>query len=535
MLTINQLTMEYGGRVLFEDAQLNLIEPRRYGVVGANGSGKSTFLRVLAGAESSSNGTIGFAKDTTIGLLKQDHFSYEQDRVVDVVIRGKALLWSALEEKKALLKFTRLSHADNLRLSALEETIAHYDGYSAESYARYLLNGLEIKPEYHDGPLSALSGGYKLRALLAQLLFQAPDIMLLDEPTNHLDIVSIGWLERFLQYEFNGLLLFVSHDRDFLNNLATHILDIDYQSITEYTGNYDQFILNKEQTLALKQKELTHKKKVIDEMQRNVDRFRAKASKARQAASREKMIDRIELPEIKDSSRRAPQFKFTVKTPSGKEVLKVNKLSKSFGSKKVLQQASFNLMRGDRCAIIGPNGVGKSTLLKLVLGQIAPDSGSYEWGYSAITDYFAQDYQHEMLQPVTAMEWLDQAANASEKEIRQTLGQMLFSGDTVHKKVTNLSGGECARLVFGRTMLRQANILILDEPTNHLDLEAIDALADALSRFTGTVLFVSHNRHFVTKLATRVIALTERGMQDFNGSYEEYHQRYGEDYLERLR
>jgi len=361
--------------------------------------------------------------------------------------------------------------------------------------------------------------------------------MLLDEPTNHLDIVSIAWLENFLSWEFSGLLMFVSHDRDFLNNLATHILDIDYQTITDYTGHYDKFVQEKENVLALKGHDLKHKQQKIAEMQRFVDRFRASPSKARQAQARIKMIDRIELPDIPDSSRRAPHFNFTQESQSGKDVLKVKNLCKSFGEHAVLRNASFTLQRGQRCAIIGPNGVGKSTLLKLALNKISPDSGQCEWGHAINTDYFAQDYQHDLPADTSIWEWLSHAIkiHKNETSLRQALGQMLFLRDDIKKEFAQLSGGEAARVVFARMMLDQANVLLLDEPTNHLDLEAVDALGEALCEYPGTVLFVSHNRRFVANVATRIIALTERGLQDFDGTYEEYHARYGNDYLERLR
>lgn len=510
-----------------------MLPNKRYGVVGANGSGKSSLLRLLAGEETPSTGSIEKPNSVTIGILKQDHFRYEKDRVIDVVIKGNTELWSALKEKEALLEKLEFSETEGYRLGTLEEIILHHDGYDAEARAENLLIGLGISAKYHYGPLSALSGGYKLRTLLAQVLFQNPDIMLLDEPTNHLDIITIAWLEQFLKTQFKGLLIFVSHDREFLNNLSTTILDIDYGTITSYAGNYEQFETAKEQTLLLKQSEYDFKEKQIATMQQFVDRFKASANRSRQAMSRQKMIDRIELPEIKNSSMIKPYFHFVPQKPSGKSVLKVQHIAKKFDERPLLTDISFSLTRADKCAIIGPNGVGKSTLLKILLNQLPADQGDYQWGETVQVGYFAQDYKEQLPREQTVWEWLNQV-NAPTQQIRNTLGQVLFRGQDVEKKISMLSGGESARLVLAKLILEQNNALVLDEPTNHLDLESIDALTEALHTFPGAILIVSHNRYFIDRVATRILALSEKnGARNYPGNYHEYLAQYGEDYLAR--
>lgn len=533
MLDVREISLDFGKKSLFHDVNLILLPGQRYGIVGPNGAGKSTFLRILAGEEVASAGTVEKAKTTTTGILKQDHYNYENDRVVDAVIRGNVPLWDAMLEKEALLQKEHLTEADGYQLGHLEEIILHNDGYSAEIEAQSLLLGLGIVEKYHYGPLSALSGGYKLRVLLAQVLFQKPDIMLLDEPTNHLDIVSIDWLEYFLKTEFKGLLIFVSHDRDFLNNLSTHILDLDYGTITEYTGNYDRFQIAKEETLLQKKKEVQGTEKKIEALQLFVDRFGAKATKARQAASRVKMIERLEedMPEIKASTALKPFFSFVPKKPSGKSVLKTEGISKKFDERILLKDVSFSLARGEKCAIIGPNGIGKSTLLKILLNQVVPDSGRYEWNDNVEIGYFEQDYRSHLPGNQSIWHWLENHITAPTQQMRKTLGQVLFRGNDIDKKISVLSGGECARLVLASLILKQSNVLILDEPTNHLDLESIDALVEALKNFNGAVLFVSHNRFFIDHIATRVLAITEKGVRNYLGNYHDYLAQYGKDYL----
>jgi ATPase subunit of ABC transporter with duplicated ATPase domains len=532
MLEIRNLGMEFGQKSLFQAVDLILLPSQRYGVVGANGTGKSTFLKILSGEEASSHGSVEKAKSLSIGILKQDHFRYEEDRLIDVVIRGNPRLWDALQEKENLFSKADFTEADGYRLSELEEIIMHENGYEAEATAKNLLLGLGIGEKFHFGPLSALSGGYKLRVLLAQVLYQKPDIMLLDEPTNHLDIVSIAWLEEFLKTSFKGLLVYISHDKGFLNNLSTNILDIDYDTVTDYPGNYDKFCISKEERLRLKQSELKNQEKKIEALQGFVDRFGAKASKASQAASRQKMIDRIELVEIKDSNIFKPYFHFQPKRPSGKSVINVEALHKKFDERILLRDVTFNLHRGDKCAIIGPNGIGKSTLLKILLSELQADKGQFEWSETVQVGYFAQDYRTQLNPEQTVFQWMENNIVAPAQEIRKALGQVLFRGSDVDKKIAMLSGGESARLVMAKLILEKHNVLIFDEPTNHLDLESIDALVEAIQAFPGAVLFVSHNRYFIDSISTRVLVLTEQhGVQNYLGNYNDYLDQFGKDYL----
>ena len=532
MLDIRSLTMEFGQKSLFKDVNLILLPSQRYGVVGANGTGKSTFLKILAKEEPSSHGSVEKAKSLSIGILKQDHFRYEEDRLVDVVIQGNEKLWEVLCEKDKLFSKNDFTERDGFRLGELEEIIMHEGGYEAEANAKNLLLGLGIAEKFHHGPLSALSGGYKLRVLLAQVLFKKPDIMLLDEPTNHLDIISISWLEEFLKNDFKGLLVYISHDRGFLNNLSTNILDIDYGTILDYPGNYDKFCVTKEERLRLKQSELKNQEKKIEALQSFVDRFGAKASKASQAASRQKMIDRIELVEIQDSNIFKPYFNFQHKKPSGKSVVKVESLHKKFDERILLREVSFNIHRGDKCAIIGPNGIGKSTLLKILLNELQSDQGDFEWSETVQVGYFAQDYRTQLPPEQTIWQWMESNIVAPAQEIRKVLGQVLFRGSDVDKKISMLSGGESARLIMAKLILEKHNVLIFDEPTNHLDLESIDALVEAIKIFSGAVLFVSHNRYFIDRISTRVLVLTEQfGVQNYLGNYNDYLEQFGKDYL----
>jgi ATPase subunit of ABC transporter with duplicated ATPase domains len=532
MLEIRDIGIAFGQKSLFKHVNLILLPSQRYGVVGANGSGKSTFLKILAGIEPSSHGSINKAKNLSVGILKQDHFRYEKDRLLDVVIKGNAILWDALLEKEKIYAKEHFTEQDGYRLSALEEIVMHEGGYEAEAAAKKLLLGLSIAEKYHHGPLSALSGGYKLRVLLAQVLYQRPDIMLLDEPTNHLDISSIAWLEEFLKTSFKGLLIFISHDRSFLNNTSTHILDIDYNTIQDYPGTYDYFCLAKEERLRLKQSELKNQEKKIEALQSFIDRFGAKASKAAQAASRQKMIDRIELVKIKDSNIGRPYFHFQHNKSSGKLVITVENLHKQFNERVLLKDVSFNVHRHDKCALIGPNGIGKSTLLKILLNKIPSDQGHFTWSDTVQAGYFAQDYQTQLSPEQTVLQWMTHHITAPEQEIRKVLGQALFRGADVDKKIAMLSGGESARLMIAKLILERHNVLIFDEPTNHLDMESIDALIEAIQAFPGAVLFVSHNRYFIDRIATRVIVLTEKyGMQNYLGNYNDYLGQFGRDYL----
>ncbi len=533
MINITNVSMLYGARLLFDDVNLNLIGNNRYAVVGANGTGKSTFLRLIGGDEVASQGEIVIAKRAKVGWLKQDQYRYELESPVQVVIQGKSALWQALTEKESILNGSVFDEKTGYRLAALEEIIVHHDGYSAETLAETLLTGLGVKPSYQNRPMNLLSGGYKLRVLLAQALFANPDVLLLDEPTNHLDIMSIAWLEHYLKNEYKGVLVFISHDHHFLNNLSTHVLDIDYGEVREYVGNYDFFLREKQQIIERKLSEKKYLEQKIAHMQSFVDRFGASATRSKQAKAREKAIEKIELPDIKHSSRISPHFHFKQKRPSGKSVLTVQGIEKSFDERKVLNNVKFSINRSEKVALIGHNGIGKSTLLKILMGVYTADNGEFEWGYETHLSYFAQDHHEQLSQNTNVLDWLtnERSSENTTDTIRKTLGQLLFTQDDVYKNIGNLSGGEAARLLFANIVLQFGNVLILDEPTNHLDIESRDALAEALKVYEGTVIVVSHDRHFVATFANRIIALTEKGLVDFQGSYQEYLSRYGDDYL----
>ena len=534
MISVSNLEKSYGDRVLFADAAFQLNPGERYGIVGANGSGKTTLLRILSGDTEATTGTVSVPKSARIGVLRQDQFLYEDEEILGVALMGHPELWNAIVEKEAVLARAH-EEFDADRFNALEETVQRLDGYTAEARAAEILEGLGLPAEIHRNPLSTLSGGFKLRVLLAQVLAGKPDVLLLDEPTNHLDILSIRWLEKFLQ-AFDGPVAVVSHDHRFLDNIATGILDVDYQTVTLYRGNYSDFLVQKVEDRERKEKEIEGRQKEIAQHQQFVDRFKAKASKARQAQSKLKMIERkaAELEELPGSSRRYPKFRFVQKRPSGKEVLKIAGIRKSFGEKEVLPGVSLQVNRGDRLVIMGPNGIGKSTLLKILVGDLEADAGSVEWGYETHPGYFAQDH-HEQLGEVdkTAEQWLwDFAPGRDRGFVRGHLGMMLFSGDEGEKRLAALSGGEAARLVFSRLALEQPNVLVLDEPTNHLDLESIEALVAALQTYEGTLILVSHDRWFVSQLATRVVEVSRAGIRDFLGTYPEYVHACGDDHLD---
>lgn len=534
MLATQNLGLRYGAQSLFAGATLLCHAEERYGITGKNGAGKSSALRVIAGVEKPSEGEVDLPQNAQVGMLKQDHFQYENWRLLDVVIAGKAALWDAFQEKDKLLAHDDFTEADGIRLGELEEIIAANRGYEAESFAHTLLNGLGLPAEKHEGLMSALSGGFKLRVLLAQVLFQEPEILLLDEPTNHLDITSIHWLEEYLKYEFKGILLYVSHDKHFLNSVSTHILDIDYDTITDYYGNYDQFIFLKMQTSLQQEHARKHQDAKVAQLQTFVDRFGAKASKAKQAKAKQKQIDKIELTDVKVSNRTAPYFHFKPQRASGKVVLEIDGISKNYGEHHVLRNVSFQLGRGEKVAIIGANGLGKSTLLKVIMGALPADAGEYRWGYETHIGYFAQDHHEQLDEDATLLAWLtERAPPLARPRVRNYLGQMLFSGDDVHKKISQISGGEAARLLAAYWMMHDPNVLIMDEPTNHLDLESVEALGESLVKFEGTVLFVSHDRDFVRQVATRIIVLTPSGLQDITAGYDDYLDASGQDYLTR--
>ena len=526
--------MQFGARVLFADASFQLNPGERYGLVGANGSGKTTLLNILSGDQPEAEGSVAIPKSARLGVLRQDQFLYEDQEILAVALMGHPELWDVLVEKEALLANAHVEF-DVDRFSELEDAFQRMDGYTAETRAATILEGLGIPTEVHRQPLSTLSGGFKLRVLLAQVLAGAPDVLLLDEPTNHLDILSIRWLEKFLQ-NFQGPAVIISHDHRFLDNVATKILDVDYATVTLYHGNYTQFGEQKVAERERREKEIEGRQKEIAHHQKFVDRFKAKNSKARQAQSKIRMIERIaeDLEELPGSSRRYPKFRFRQGTQSGKDVLKIKGIRKAFGENEVLHGVDLQVQRGDRLVIMGPNGIGKSTLLKIVMDDLAADAGSVEWGHGTRPGYFAQDH-HEKLgdNDMTAERWLwDFCPGKDRGYVRGELGLMLFSGDAAEKSLSSLSGGEAARLMFARLQVEQPNVLVLDEPTNHLDLESIEALVNGLRNYDGTLILVSHDRWFVNQLATRVVEISTNGIRDYHGTYEEYVHDCGDDHLD---
>ena len=534
MISVTGLEKSFGERTLFAGVSFRLNPGERHGLVGANGSGKTTLLNILARDAHASDGSVSVPRRARLGVLRQDRFEYEHERIVDVALMGNEELWDAMAERDALLARSG-DHFDAARFSELEEVLERHDGYAAESRAAAILEGLGLPAEVHRRPLSTLSGGFRLRVLLAQVLAGTPDALLLDEPTNHLDILSIRWLEKFLR-GFRGPVVVISHDHRFLDNVATHVLDIDYETVTGYTGNYTAFLAAKAAERERREKEIAFREREIAHHRQFVDRFRAKASKARQAQSRVRMIEKkaeglVELPK---SSRRYPGFRFEQRRPSGKEVVRVEGVTKSFGENLVLDGVDLRVARGDRLAIVGPNGIGKSTLLKVLTGRLDADAGAVEWGYETHPGFFAQDPRdHLTTARQTAAAWIGEYCRGKGTGFaRGQLGLVLLGGEDADKRIGALSGGETARLVLCSLMIRMPNVLVLDEPTNHLDLESIEALVKGLKGFAGTLVFVSHDRWFVERLANRIVEITPGGVRDYRGTYEEYVRYCGDDHLD---
>ena len=534
MITLSNLGKSYGDRTLFAGVSLQLNAGERYGLVGANGSGKTTLLNILSGGLEPSEGEITIPLRLRTGVLNQDQFLYEDEKILNVSLMGNAAFWAVKAEMEQLLARAE-EHFDADRFAELEEAFLRYDGYTAEARAGTILEGLGLPANLHHDPLSTLSGGFKLRVLLAQVLASAPDVLLLDEPTNHLDILSIRWLETFLR-DFAGAALVISHDHRFLDNITTSILDIDYEAVQLYGGDYSTFVRAKRAERSRREKEIVQREREIAHHQQFVDRFRAKARKARQAQNKLRLIEKMEeeMVELPHSSRRYPVFRFEQRRPSGRQVLVIKGVEKAFGANEVLHGVDLLVERGDRMAIMGPNGIGKSTLLKIAMGELGSDAGSVEWGYETHPGYFAQDHRTQLIPPgQSAEEWvwescLDQGLGF----VRSRMGQVLFSGDDGKKPLSALSGGEAARLVFCRLAMTQPNVLVLDEPTNHLDLESIEALVAGLKDYAGTLIIVSHDRWFISQLATRVVEIKPAEVLDFNGTYEEYVHFCGDDHLD---
>ena len=523
MLTTANITMQFGAKPLFENVSVKFGDRNRYGLIGANGSGKSTFMKILGGDLDPSSGNVSKDTNERVGKLRQDQFAYEQYSVVDTVIMGHDELWKVKEERDAIYAKAEMTEEDGLRAGELEAEFAELDGYTAESRAGDLLLGVGIPVDQHFGPMSEIAPGWKLRVLLAQVLFSEPDIMLLDEPTNNLDINTIRWLEGVLNQR-DCTMIIISHDRHFLNSVCTHMADLDYGELRVYPGNYDEYMTAATQALERKRADNAKKKAQIADLQQFVSRFSANASKSKQATSRAKQIDKIKLEDIKPSSRQNPYIVFEQDKKLFRNAVEVKSLAKSFDDEELFSGLDLRVEVGERIAIIGPNGVGKTTLLRCLMGDLDPSAGEVKWSENATLGYYAQDHASDFEDKLNLFDWMQQWGKESDDEqiIRGTLGRLLFSSSEINKTVNVISGGEQGRMLFGKIMLQRPNIMLLDEPTNHLDMESIESLNLALENYPGTLLFVSHDREFVSSLATRIIELTPTGIVDFHGSYEDY-------------
>ncbi len=524
--------MRFGAKILFEDVTTTFLSGRRYAITGPNGAGKSTFMKILTGEIEPGKGSV--TRPKKLGVLRQDQFAFDAFRVIDTVIMGNGPLWKALQERDILYAkpHDELTDDDGMRLGELEGIVGDEDGYTAESDAAILLDGLGVDESLHDRKMNELQGGQKVRVLLAQALFGNPTALLLDEPTNYLDLDSVHWLQGYLR-NYQGSLLVISHDRHFLNDVCTHVADIDYETIINYTGGYDDMVLAKTQIRSRIESENAQREKKISQLNEFIARFSA-GTRSSQVTSRKKEVERLQTSELARSNIQRPYIRFEMKRPSGRHALEFKGLSKSYGDLKVIDSFSSNLTRGDKVAIMGRNGVGKTTLLRSLLSN-APgyledsdrtfpiDSGTVTWGHEVAVGYFSQDHKESIQLAMTAIEWLHQFdPQASVEELRGLLGQMLFSGEEGAKPTHALSGGEAARLIFCRLMLQKPNVLVLDEPTNHLDLESINALNIALQRYDGTVLLVTHDHDLIEEVATRIWHLEHGQIEDFKGPYEEY-------------
>ena len=533
MIVTSGITIQFGAKPLFENVSVKFGEGNRYGLIGANGCGKSTFMKILGGELEQSAGEVAIDKNERLGKLRQDQFAFESERVLNVVMMGHEELWDAISVRDAIYANPDATEEEYLRAADLEATVAEYDGYSAEARAGELLLGLGLPTELHNGPMSAVAPGFKLRVLLAQALFSDPDILLLDEPTNNLDINTIRWLEDVLNARQSTMII-ISHDRHFLNSVCTHMADLDYGEIRIYPGSYDDYMLASTQARARLLSDNAKSKERIADLQDFVRRFSANKSKARQATSRQKKIEKIkaEAVEVRPSSRQYPWIRFEVdaKDKLHRNALEVQSLSKGFPGMLKPLFSGLNLMveAGEKIAIIGPNGIGKTTLLRCLagasLGGLKPDAGKIKWAEKARPGYFAQDHAADFDKDMTLFDWMDYWRSAADDEqlIRATLGRLLFSGDDTKKSVKVISGGEQGRMLFGKLILQKPNVMLMDEPTNHMDMESIESLNTALEKYQGTLIFVSHDREFVGSLASRIIEITPEGVRDYHGSYDEY-------------
>ncbi|MDX5445073.1 MAG: ABC-F family ATPase [Zoogloeaceae bacterium] len=534
MLVAANITQQFGAKPLFENVSVKFGDGNRYGLIGANGAGKSTFMKILCGVLEPSGGNVSKEPMERMAYLRQDQFAYEDRRVLDVVMMGHEELWAAIQERDAIYANPEASEDDYMRAAELEGKVGEYDGYTAESRAGELLLGVGIGSELHNGPMSEVAPGWKLRVLLCQALFANPDILLLDEPTNNLDINTIRWLEDVLNNR-DCTMVIISHDRHFLNQVCTHMADLDYGTITVYAGNYDDYM--EASTIARQRQQAANaraKEKIAD-LQDFVRRFSANKSKAKQATSRLKLIDKLKPEDVKPSSRQYPfiRFEYDDKDKLHRLACEIDNVSFAYEGMDapLIRNLTMAIEAGEKIAIIGENGVGKTTLLKLLMGELTPQKGSIKWAEKAKPGYYAQDHSADFAQDVSLTEWIAEysritaAVTGEDNEtlLRGTLGRLLFSGDEVKKSVKVISGGEQGRMLFGKLMLSRPNVLVMDEPTNHLDMESIESLNTALDKFSGTFIFVSHDREFVSSLATRIIEIKlDRTIVDYRGSYEEY-------------
>jgi ATPase subunit of ABC transporter with duplicated ATPase domains len=536
MISVSNVSMRYGAKILFDEVSTAFTPGKRYGLTGPNGAGKTTFMNLLSGELEPQKGSV--VRPKKLSVLTQDQFAFDQYRVIDTVIMGNKRLWAAMEERNHIYEKPEMSNEDGMRLGELEGIVGEEDGYSAESDAAILLQGLDIPDTVHERKMGELPSGQKMRVLLAQALFGHPQALLLDEPTNHLDLDSIHWLQDFLN-RYDGVLITISHDRHFLNSICTHIADIDYETIITYTGGYDDMVMTKTQVRSQIEAQNAQREKKIAQLNEFIQRFAA-GTRSSQVQSRRKEVERLQVTELARSNIARPFIKFEMKRPSGKHILEIEGVSKSYGDNHVIQDFTASVTRGEKIALMGRNGAGKTTLLNALLanspntpeselrqtsGYAGPfiDGGKTTWGHEAAIGYFPQDHRSLIEKGSTILDWIFQwDPSVSNEEIRGLLGQMLFVRDEATKKTDVLSGGEAARILFCKLMLQKPNVLVLDEPTNHLDLESINALNIALQRYQGTVFLVTHDHDLIDEVATRIWHFDNHKIEDFKGTYEEY-------------
>ena len=528
MISTANLTIQFGAKPLFDNVSIKFGDGNRYGLIGANGSGKSTFMKILGGDLESTSGNVTLLPNIRFATLKQDQFAFEEHSVLDTVIMGHQELWQIRKERERIYSLTEMSEDDGMKVAELEVQFAEMDGYSAEARAGELLLGAGIAKELHAAQMSEVPPGDKLRVLLVQALFADPDLLLLDEPTNNLDINTIRWLEDVLNQR-NSTMIIISHDRHFLNSVCTHMADLDYGEIRLFPGNYDDFMLASTQARERQYANNAKKKAQIADLQAFVERFKANKSKARQATSRQKQIDKLQIEKMKPSSRQNPYIRFELEKKLFRNAVEIEHVKAGYDDVVVLDNLHLMIEAGEKVAVIGPNGIGKSTFVKLLAGTLKCSDGAIKWSENAKTGYFAQDHADDFDNSTSILQWMSQWGNEShdEQQIRGILGRLLFGKEDITKPVNVVSGGEQGRLLFGKMMLQSPNVMILDEPTNHLDMESIESLNLAMDLYKGTVIFVSHDREFVSSLATRIIELGDHGVTDYHGNYEDYLQSQG--------